>query len=102
MRLAIVSDTHLGFARGSPREEDAFFNLKQALEGIVAQQPDAIVFPGDLFDHKIPSQEVWHECFQLFSLLQNAPQSDVNITNHLRDGSTQNFSYRGIPVIGIA
>ncbi|MFH0970042.1 MAG: DNA repair exonuclease [Candidatus Diapherotrites archaeon] len=102
MRLAIVSDTHLGFARGTPREEDAFFNLKQALVGIVSQSPDVIIFPGDLFDHKIPSQEVWHECFELFGLIQNGKNSSVKITHFSRDGKTIPFHYHGIPVIAIA
>ncbi|MEK6970579.1 MAG: metallophosphoesterase [archaeon] len=102
MRLAIVSDTHLGFARGSPREGDAFFNLQQALEGIVAQGPDAILFPGDLFDHKIPDQEVWHECFELFGLVQNGKQADVKVVHHARGGDVRPFSYKGIPIIAIA
>lgn len=102
MRLAIVSDTHLGFARGSPRSDDAYSNLKQALEGIVKQEPDAIIFPGDLFDHKIPTQEVWHECLELFGLLQNGKQPDVKVNHHLRSGETKPFNYRGIPIIAIA
>jgi DNA repair exonuclease SbcCD nuclease subunit len=102
MRLAIVSDTHLGFARGSPREGDAYSNLKQALEGIVRQEPDAIIFPGDLFDHKIPTQEVWHECLELFGLLQNGKNPEVTIHHHSRNGEIKPFHYHGIPIIAIA
>jgi DNA repair exonuclease SbcCD nuclease subunit len=102
MRLAIISDTHLGFARGTSREGDAFFNFKQALEGIVKQEPDAIIFPGDLFDHKIPNQEVWHECFELFGLLQAGKNPGVKVTHFSRNNGSKSFSYHGIPVIGIA
>lgn len=102
MRLALVSDTHLGHARGTPREGDPYFNLKQAFEGIVAQAPDAIIIPGDLFDHKIPEQEVWNECFDLFSILQRVPASTAKITHHPRNESPIQFQFHGIPVIAIA
>jgi hypothetical protein len=102
MRLAFVSDTHLGFARGSVREGDAFLQLKQALEGIAAQQPDAIIHPGDFFDHKIPIQEVWDESFQCLRVIQQAPQSGAIITHFPRNGASHSFHFRGIPLIAIA
>ncbi len=102
MRLAIVSDTHLGFARGGPREGDAFEAMKQAFDGIAKQNVDAIIHPGDLFDHKIPTQEVWNECFELFGLLKHASHPNVKITSHPRNANPFEFTYRGIPVIAIA
>lgn len=102
MRIAIVSDTHLGFARGSPRGEDAYLALKQAFEGIIAEQPDVIIHPGDLFDHKIPDQEVWDEAFTLFRSLQKAPNSSVKITHHPREGDPHAFHFHGIPMVAIA
>jgi DNA repair exonuclease SbcCD nuclease subunit len=102
MKLAIVSDNHLGFGRGTPREEDAFFGLKQAIEGIIEQKPDVVIHTGDLFDHKIPSQESWHECFELFGRIQNAPDSEAKVMHHTREGKNIPFSYRGIPIIAIA
>ena len=102
MRLAFVSDTHLGFARGSVREGDAFLQLKQALEGIAAQAPDAIIHPGDFFDHKIPIQEVWDESFQCLRVIQKAPQSHAHITHFPRNSPSHSFHFRGIPLIAIA
>ncbi|MBM3282291.1 MAG: hypothetical protein FJY86_03045 [Candidatus Diapherotrites archaeon] len=102
MRLAIVSDTHLGFARGSSREGDAYLALKQALEGIASQNVDAIIHPGDLFDHKIPTQEVWNECFDLLSILQKGKNPGVKIIHQKRDNSSKEFFYQGIPLIAIA
>jgi DNA repair exonuclease SbcCD nuclease subunit len=102
MRLAFVSDTHLGFARGSVREGDAFFQLKQALEGIASQAPDAIIHPGDFFDHKIPQQEVWDEAFQCLRILQEGKQSSAKVTHYARNGSAQPFAFQGIPLIAIA
>lgn len=102
MRLAIVSDTHLGFARGTLREGDAYLALKQAFEDIAQQDVDAIIHPGDLFDHKIPIQEVWNESFDLLSILRNGKEPDVKITHQKRDGSSIPFAYQGIPLIAIA
>ena len=50
MRIAIISDTHLGYARF---EEDS---LKQAESAFLdaEQKADAIIFAGDVFDTKIP------------------------------------------------
>lgn len=102
MRLAIVSDTHLGFARGTAREGDAYLALKQAFEGIAQQDVDAIIHPGDFFDHKIPIQEVWNESFDLLNILQNGKNPGVKITHTRRGGSANEFNYRGIPLIAIA
>lgn len=102
MRLAIVSDTHLGFARGTVREGDAYLALKQAFEGIAQQGVDAIIHPGDFFDHKIPTQEVWNESFDLLSILQKGKRPDVKITHQKRDNSTKEFFFQGIPLIAIA
>lgn len=102
MRLAFVSDTHLGFARGTIREEDAFFQFKQALEGIASQAPDAIIHPGDFFDHKIPLQECWDEAFQCLNVIQKASQSTATITHFPRNGSPHNYRFHGIPMIAIA
>lgn len=102
MRLAFVSDTHLGFARGSVREGDAFFQFRQALEGIVSQKPDVIIHPGDFFDHKIPLQEVWDEAFQCLRIVQQGTQSQAKITHIARNGAAHPFHFQGIPLISIA
>ncbi len=102
MRLAIVSDSHLGYGKGTPRAGDAFLGFKQALEMIVKEQPDAIIHPGDLFDHKIPEQETWNECFELFHQLQHVPDSKVKITHLPRNENPHLFHFHGIPVIAIA
>ncbi len=102
MRLAIVSDTHLGFARGTVREGDAYLALKQAFEGIAQQGVDAIIHPGDFFDHKIPTQEVWNEAFDLLTILQRGKNPGVKITHSKRGGTAAPFNYLGIPLIAIA
>jgi DNA repair exonuclease SbcCD nuclease subunit len=53
MRIAIISDTHLGYARF---EEDAFVQAERAFLA-ASESADAILFAGDVFDTKIPKLE---------------------------------------------
>ncbi len=63
MRLGIVSDLHLGFS------DDA---LEQAREALfkAAERSDVLLLPGDLFDARVPRQEVVHDAVKLFAALQ--------------------------------
>jgi len=55
MIISIISDTHLGFASGTERYDDAFQSLEQALDK--ALDSDVILLPGDIFDTKVPTTE---------------------------------------------
>lgn len=101
MRFAVISDLHLGFARGTERESDAFLQAKQALEIAVGEKVDCILMPGDLFDDSIPRQEVWHEVFQLLSIPLNAEKSKVRIVFKARNETEKGFKFDGIPVIAL-
>ncbi|MBI4043589.1 MAG: metallophosphoesterase [Candidatus Diapherotrites archaeon] len=102
MRIALVSDTHLGFAHRTEREGDAFTQFKQAAEMIGRLQPDLVLHPGDFFDEKIPLQETWHEAFEILSMFYKAPASEVKITQYQREGHSTPFLFHGIPVVAIA
>ena len=70
MRIAIVSDFHLGLGRGSERTYEALEQAKQAFEIALHEKVDLLLLPGDLFDSDVPSQETWVQAFQLFSILR--------------------------------
>lgn len=53
MKIAIIADTHLGYARF---EEDSFVQAERAMAD-AAEKADVILFAGDLFDVKIPKLE---------------------------------------------
>ena len=69
MRLAIFSDLHLGFGRGSERENDAFEVFEEIINIIDKEDIDAVLIPGDIFDSKVPPQEVIANALELFSRL---------------------------------
>ena len=72
MRIGIVSDTHLGFGMDSEREEDSFRNCREALEKV--SDTDVVIMPGDIFDTKIPSQEVLSRTIKLFRTLKDGSE----------------------------
>ncbi len=101
MRIAIFSDTHIGFGKGSRRSEEAFDQAKEAFELALKEKVDLILLAGDLFNESIPSQESWVQMFKLFGLLrvENAVQQTVKWE---KNGETREFSFACTPVISIA
>ena len=62
MKLAIVSDLHIGYERFA---EDAFKQAKEALE-LASGMADAILLPGDIFDKHSPKPEAMAQAINLF------------------------------------
>lgn len=100
MKIAFVSDWHLGLNWGSELEMDSFAQLSQAFEQIKKQDVDLIITTGDLFDKDKPNNEVYFEAIELLN--------KVDIPNKLgiksKDGKllkipmitiTGNHEYRG-------
>lgn len=96
MKIALISDTHLGFGEKTQRKDEALENALEAFSLALENNPDLILMPGDLFDSKIPSIESWYDAFELFSVSRNAKTPSIKI---LREGKELRFT--GIPVIAI-
>lgn len=62
MKLAILSDFHLGYDRFF---EDAYAQALEALES-AASLADAILIPGDIFDNRAPRPEVLAQGINIF------------------------------------
>lgn len=65
MKISIISDTHFGYKWNEERGEDSFKNAKEAFQRSL--DADLIILPGDLFDKKIPKQEVLDKASDVFS-----------------------------------
>jgi len=96
MKIAIISDTHLGFSNKTERKEEALNNALNAFALAIENNAELILLPGDIFDSKIPLIETWFDSFELFRLTKNAKKSEVRI---LKEG--KELFFRGIPVIAI-
>ena len=99
MKLAFLSDFHLGFSQPG-REKDAFENALSAMKSAVKEGVDAIVFTGDFFHHDVPKQETLLEALRLLSVAKRAPQSSTRV---VVEGKAEKrvVEFTGIPFIGI-
>jgi len=100
MKISIISDTHLGFAEGTEREDDSFENLQEALEK--SRDCDVILLPGDIFDRKVPSQETVSRALNIFVKLLSE-KNDVEIFEGIGKGleGVEHKKINGIPIIAI-
>ena len=80
MRIAVLSDFHLGYAYGTERQEDSFVQAKEALS--FAASSDAMLFAGDLFDSRVPRPEVFARALGLF---MNNGSSNVSVSSFISD-----------------
>jgi len=65
MKIAVISDLHLGFGYNTEIENDPFFNLEEALEK--ANDADLILIPGDIFDSKNPKTSTFIKTLKILS-----------------------------------
>ena len=94
MKIAIVSDMHIGYERFS---EDAFNQATEALEKASAMA-DAIIMPGDVFDKRSPKPEVIAQAINIFRELSKKNWG-AKVTEFKGRGTRNHTS---IPVIGIS
>lgn len=94
MRLAILSDFHLGYERF---EADAFAQAMKAVT-LACAEADALLLPGDLFDSRTPKPESLAQALEIFRIpLESGLAGKVESFN-ARDGR-KNFCV--VPVIAI-
>jgi len=68
IKIAIISDTHFGFARGTERENDCWDAAEEAFDK--AKDCDLIILPGDIFDGRIPKPEDWAKSIKILSKIK--------------------------------
>lgn len=73
MKISIISDTHFGYKWGEEREEDTFENAREAFEKNL--DSDLIILPGDIFDRKIPRQEVLDNAADILSIAMDGERT---------------------------
>lgn len=80
MRIAHLSDTHLGHMRYgkvvpetgiNQREQDVYDAFERVVDGILADEPDIVVHTGDLFDSPRPANRaVYHAARQIRRIIE--------------------------------
>ena len=91
MKVAIVSDLHIGYERF---EADAYAQAKEALTAAKAAA-DMIIIPGDIFDKRAPKPEVIAQAINIFRDLARGSW-EARVTN---PGS--GIAFTDIPVLAV-
>jgi DNA repair exonuclease SbcCD nuclease subunit len=99
MKIGIITDTHLGYAWGTPRQEDSFIQAEEGIKKLLDAGVDVIIHAGDIFDSPIPRPEVMAKAIDIFSEC-NSHKSSVQITSYFGEEAPKNKS-KGIPIIAI-
>ncbi len=100
MKISIFSDCHCGYAFGEERGEDSFQALQEAIERSL--DSDLILIAGDLFDSRVPKQEVFARTAKILSRAQNkkGKAEFIEIKNKEKHDVSP-LAFRGIPIIAI-
>lgn len=77
MKVGILSDTHFGFAWGTPREEESFEQAAEGLKKLLEEKVDIIILAGDVFHVPAPPPEIWSRAIDVLSL---AKTRDSHVT----------------------
>ena len=99
MKISIFSDPHCGFEERG-REEDSFIALSEAMEKSLGS--DLILIAGDLFDSRVPKQEVLAKVAKILSKAHHFPGRArmVKVINKDKEEISP-LALRGTPVIVI-
>ncbi len=92
MKIAILSDFHLGYERF---RGDAYAQAGEALNK-AADLADMIIIPGDIFDSRTPKPDVIAEAINIFRELA-ARKWDCEVTGFVGEGK----HYTKVPIIAI-
>jgi DNA repair exonuclease SbcCD nuclease subunit len=101
MKIAVISDSHLGFGYGSEKEQDSFRQFDEALEKAIQGKVDMILLPGDIFDSRIPRQEVWAKVLAIFQKPLLAGKSGVTLVQKINKQEISPMALSGIPIVAI-
>ncbi|MEM0150139.1 MAG: DNA repair exonuclease [Candidatus Micrarchaeaceae archaeon] len=93
IKIAIVSDTHLGYERFA---EDAYAQAKEALEK-ASSIADMIIMPGDIFDKRFPRPDVLAQAFNLFRDMSRKAWSSKVVEFKSANGK----AFTDVPIIAI-
>ncbi|MEK6923308.1 MAG: metallophosphoesterase [Nanoarchaeota archaeon] len=101
LKVAVISDTHLGFAYGTERQDDSFINFEQAFNNAVREQPQAILLGGDIFHDRIPKQEILGRAIELFTKMNRVMKKKLTVIRKIKDGKVELEKYQIPPIIAI-
>jgi len=103
LKIAVLSDSHLGFGSDTERAEDAFNGFELALKTALKEepQPQIILLAGDIFHEKIPRQETLGKAIELFTKINKSMKTKPQILKRVRNGKEEVVREFIPPIIAI-
>ncbi len=103
MKIAIISDFHLGAKKDTPRENDTFEQAREAVERALDLGAQLILIAGDIFNSRIPEQEIWSKALSLLSIPSQEENSGIKLVNTIgkEEDEITALPLRGTPVVAI-
>lgn len=99
VKIAVISDLHLGFGKGTEREDDPFVAAERAFGKASEEDVDMIVLVGDIFDSRLPRPEHWSRFMKMLSSLKDGKSAEVTRMEGREDVPEE--AMRGVPVLAI-
>jgi DNA repair exonuclease SbcCD nuclease subunit len=103
LKVAVISDLHLGTKWGTEREQDSFDQAREAFERALELGAQLILVPGDIFELRIPRQEMWARAMRVLSLPLAREGGKFKLADIL-DKNLEDISpvaLRGVPVVAL-
>lgn len=101
MKIAVISDSHLGFGYGTEKENDSFRQFDEAVSKAIQEKADLILLPGDIFDSRVPRQEVWAKALTIFQKPLLAGKTGAAVVQKINKQEISPMALSGVPVIAI-
>lgn len=103
MKIAVISDFHLGAKEGTPREDDSFEQAREAFERALNLGAHLILVLGDIFDSRIPKQEVWSKAMKILSLASERENQQIRLDDSIGKDKSKitALPLRGTPVVAL-
>jgi DNA repair exonuclease SbcCD nuclease subunit len=103
LRVAVISDLHLGTKWGTKREQDSFEQAREAFERALELGAQLILVPGDIFELRIPRQEMWAKAMRILSLplARGGGRFKLADTIDKNPDDVSPVALQGVPVVGL-
>ncbi|MCS4541373.1 MAG: DNA repair exonuclease [Euryarchaeota archaeon] len=103
VRIAVLSDFHLGFGWNTPRQEDSFEQALEAIEKSIQEKSDLIILTGDLFDSRLPPPEILIRAMKILSktLVEKTNAIKIISTSRKNLDEVSQLAFFGIPIFAL-
>ena len=106
MKVAIIGDMHLGAFPADERREDSFVQAREAIELALRENADLILLAGDIFDTRIPTQDILAKAMEIFYLPKKKypvfkQEAEIESLNGKSEKEIPRSALYGIPVVAI-